>query len=123
MHYGNIVEIEGTKTKSEKNIKTLNLSVFKKKYKRFKNFQNWTKSKRKEGEKLFGYLRKHNPIYIQKSKDWIKKFDKDSKIGQHIIMKNTSNSISLRSLKGRECIFIVTYNKGYNNGFMVLPID
>jgi hypothetical protein len=122
-HYGNVVTIEPTNLESTKYIKTLDLRDFKEQYKRFANFETWTSKKRIEGENLFSFLHKHNPIYIQKHKNWIKQFNKDSKIGQHVIISIKSNHGKLKLLKGHKCIFIVTYNKGFKNGFIVLPLD
>lgn len=123
MHYGLIIEIKETNRKSNLSIKSINLEEYKERLEKFNKYSTWVTEKRKEGIKLFDYLRQHNPIYIQRNKNWIKSYNLDSKIGSYIIVKINDNKGKLRPLFGRECIFIVTYNRGYNNGFLVLPID
>lgn len=122
-HYGNIIQIDETNLKTSHSIKKLDFNEFNKRYKNFIEYNTWVSKKRKEGESLFHFLRKHNPIYIQKDKNWIKEFKLGSKTGDYVIIKLETKKGKLKSLYGRECIFIVTYNKGFKNGFLVLPLD
>lgn len=121
--YGNVLSIEPTKNKSENTILPVNLDDFEKKYREFGALPTWVTKKRKLGIELFSFLRGHNPIYIQKPKDWIKEFRIGSATGDFIIKKVESTTGKLKSLNGQNCLFVVTYNKGFKNGFMVLPLS
>jgi len=121
-HYGHIIEMESTQLSANQKIKKIDLVEFNKRQKKFSEFDSWTSEKRTEGVQYFNFLRKHNPIYIQKHKDWIKQFDSESKIGDYITIKITKRTGKLKSLIGLDCIFVVTYNSGFKNGFMVLPL-
>jgi hypothetical protein len=123
MRYGVIIQIDETHLKTTKSIKKLDFNKFNEVYKKFNEYDTWVSEKRKEGKRLFRFLRKHNPIYIQKSKDWIRDYRVGSKTGDYAIVKVETKKGKLKSLYGRKCIFMVTYNKGYKNGFLVLPLD
>lgn len=123
MHYGIIVKIKETNLKSTIKIKKLDFEEFKNRLKNFTKYTTWVSKKREAGERVFGYLREHNPIYIQRDKNWIKDFNSSSKIGDYVVTKIENKRGKLRYLYGRKCIFIVTHNRGYCNGFLVLPID
>lgn len=123
MHYGRVIQIEPTNIKSTKKTKPLSLIEFNKMYISFASYQTWTNKKREAGKELFSFLRDHNPIYIQKEKNWIKQFNKYSRLGEFTILKIKSKSGNLSSFYGKNCLFVVTYNVGFKNGFLVLPIQ
>lgn len=122
MHYGNIIQFEATKLKSKDRIKKVDLNEFKFEQKKFSELQNWNKTKRDVGINFFKFLRSHNPIYLQKSKDWIKEMQSGSKKGDYVVLRVAAKIGLLKPYDGMDCLFVVTYNKGYKNGFMVIPV-
>ena len=123
-HYGDIIEVVKIKhnigTKAD--ISFVNLSDFIELQKKYSELATWTKEKKLKGYILFEFLRAHNPIYIQKEKNWIKKIKPGSRIGDFVVLKIEKNNSQLKYLEGLDCLFVATYNKGFKNGFLVLPI-
>jgi len=122
MRYGNIVSIEATNKKSAIRTQKIDLHKFEAEQRRFSELSGWNQTKRQEGIKFFNYLREYNPLYIQKTKDWIKEVRVGSSVGDYVVRKVSAKNGVLKPLDGIECLFVVTYNKGYNNGFLVIPI-
>jgi hypothetical protein len=122
IHYGKIIKIEPIGIAEGYEIKPINILDFKTQSSVFYSLENWTSHKKLEGIKLFTFLRSHNPIYIQKDKNWKKQFIETSKAGDYFITKLESEKGSLKQLNGKSCLFVATYNKGFNNGFLVIPL-
>jgi hypothetical protein len=120
--YGNILSITATNKKSAARTRKIDLQKFEAEQKRFSKLLFWNQTKRQEGIKFFNYLRAYNPLYIQKPKDWIKEDREGSRVGDYVVRKVRSKNGVLKPLDGFNCLFVVTYNKGYNNGFLVIPI-
>jgi len=122
-HYGKIIKIEPIGIAESYEIKPINISDFNAQSAVFYSLGNWTNHKKLEGIKLFTFLRSHNPIYIQKDKDWKKQYIETSKAGDYFITKIESEKGSLKLINGKSCLFVATYNKGFNNGFIVIPLE
>ena len=122
-NYGKIIKIEPIGITENKEIKPINILDFNIHSAVFYSLENWNNLKKLEGIKFFKFLRSYNPIYIQKNKDWKKQYIETSKAGDYFITKLENENGSLKSLNGKSCLFVATYNKGFNNGFLVIPIE
>ncbi|MDG4945737.1 hypothetical protein NMK71_04865 [Weeksellaceae bacterium KMM 9713] len=123
LNYGDYVFLSETNLKSSKKIKKLDMEEFLEKHKKFSAYETWVKDKKEEGIRLFRFLRKHNPIYVQKDREWVREFISRTWTGDYLTYKPDSRRGNLKSLYGRQCIFVVTNNKSFRIGFLVLPID
>jgi hypothetical protein len=122
-HYGKIIKIEPIGIAESKEMKSINILDFNTQSAVFYSLLNWNNLKKLEGIKLFKFLRSYNPIYIQKNKDWKKQFIETSKAGDYFITLLENEKGSLKQLNGKTCLFVASYNKGFNNGFLVIPIE
>jgi hypothetical protein len=120
--YGDIIEIESLGSTKSEEIRPMNINEFKKESALFFSIPQWNKQKVIEGQKLFRFLRGYNPIYFQRDKEWKKQYMVTSKTGDYFILKVSSERGSLRNLNEKTCLIIVTYNKGFKNGFMAIPL-
>jgi hypothetical protein len=122
-HYGNIIEIEQIKSVQISESRLLKLSDFIEASAPYYSIKKFSSEKVSEGYKLFDFLRKYNPIYFQKNKDWKNQFIESSKIGDYFVLKENKENRVLRILNNEVCIVIATYNKGYKNGFMAIALE
>jgi hypothetical protein len=122
MQYGDIVKIEKVSRARKYKTKTLSYSYFKNVSSMFYSIPNYTKQKRLEGIKLFDMLRSYDPVYFQKCKDWKRSFDVTSRVGDYFVVDVTSARGSLAQFNGKKCLVVATYNAGFKNGFLAIPI-
>lgn len=122
-NYGDIIQvIKIIKDYDLKIIKKISLDKFNEKSKEFYSIPTWTAAKKEEGQKLFNFLRSYNPIYFQKDKDWKKQYIKSSKTGDYFILHIQNEKGVLKTLNNHKCLIITTYNEGYKNAFMAIPL-
>jgi hypothetical protein len=123
MKYGNIVRIEEVARAKKYFAKSLSFSYFKVISSKFYSIPNFNAQKRIEGVKLFDMLRSYNPVYFQKSKDWKLGFGVSSKVGDYFVLDVTSTKGTLAQFNGKKCLVIATYNAGFKNGYIGIPIN
>ena len=124
--FGNKISFLPTNKLSTPTTEINNLEEFKSHANPFLNEKSWTKQKRILGVQYFNYLHSFNPIYISKQKRGKYDIQLKSKFGSglgcyFIEQVNEKNGI-LSFFNGNKCLFVNSYNSGYVNGFIVIPI-
>ncbi len=122
MHYGNIVRIEEIPRAKKYRTKSISYSYFMNISSKFYSIQTFTTQKKIEGAKLFEILRGYNPVYFQKSKDWKRDFGVTTKLGDYFILDVSVSKGTLAKFNGKKCLIVATYNAGFKNGFLGIPI-
>lgn len=118
---GDLVEVTPTNKKATKSPTEIDFNAFLSYHRPFAEIQTWTEKKKVLGTALFHFLNSHNPIRIVKFKHEV--VGRTNR-GNYLIdeVSEGKNGL-LRQFRGRQCLFVVTYNRSFYNGFLVLPVQ